>query len=365
MKLILEKEERKIPSLQCSEDLCFEVEDRIQCNASQKVMYKPRKDFCLSLGIPLEKASNYATARGWEEKREVLEAAGEKIKPEDCVKYYVDLEDCLANFATPDVVPDFLSPATHERGTASKTTGMRTFPNYLMLQVRRFTLTANWQPKKLDVVLNVPDTLDLEYLKSSGIKASEEELPSGQSEAAIEPDPSIVENLMNMGFGFEACRKGAYHTKNVGLEQAMEWILSHMDDPDINDPLVTERPKKASTSVNQDDVQMLCAMGFAPHQATKALQECENNLERAADWIFSHADQLDQEEAAPASLPDGPGKYKLRAFISHMGSSTACGHYVCHIKDKEGRWVLYNDEKVAVSVTPPKGMAYMYLYERV
>lgn len=29
-------------------------------------------------------------------------------------------------------------------------------------------------------------------------------------------------------------------------------------------------------------------------------------------------------------------EYQLFAFISHMGTSTMCGHYVCHIK-KDGR----------------------------
>ena len=31
-------------------------------------------------------------------------------------------------------------------------------------------------------------------------------------------------------------------------------------------------------------------------------------------------------------------EYRLVAFISHMGTSTMCGHYVCHIM-KEGRLV--------------------------
>ena len=56
-------------------------------------------------------------------------------------------------------------------------------------------------------------------------------------------------------------------------------------------------------------------------------------------------------------------EYKLVAFISHMGTSTMVGHYVCHIK-KEGRWVIYNDEKVALSENPPRDLAYLYLYQR-
>ena len=42
-------------------------------------------------------------------------------------------------------------------------------------------------------------------------------MPSGRVEAALEPDTNIVNDLMNMGFGFEACRKAAYNTQNSGV----------------------------------------------------------------------------------------------------------------------------------------------------
>ena len=51
-------------------------------------------------------------------------------------------------------------------------------------------------------------------------------------------------------------------------------------------------------------------------------------------------------------------------FISHMGANTGCGHYVCHLF-KDGRWVILNDEKVAVSENPPKELGYLYLFRRV
>lgn len=50
-------------------------------------------------------------------------------------------------------------------------------------------------------------------------------------------------------------------------------------------------------------------------------------------------------------------------FVSHMGSNTQCGHYVCHMK-KEGKWYIYNDEKVAESERPPLGLGYLYMYRR-
>jgi len=47
-----------------------------------------------------------------------------------------------------------------------------------------------------------------------------------------------------------------------------------------------------------------------------------------------------------------------------MGSSSTVGHYVCHIK-KEGRWVIFNDEKVAISQNPPTDLGYLYVYKRM
>jgi ubiquitin carboxyl-terminal hydrolase 5/13 len=61
---------------------------------------------------------------------------------------------------------------------------------------------------------------------------------------------------------------------------------------------------------------------------------------------------------------EGATRYRLIAFISHIGGSTATGHYVCHIK-KDGRWVIFNDEKVALSEDTPKDMGYLYFFERI
>merc|ERR1712025_1323603 len=66
----------------------------------------------------------------------------------------------------------------------------------------------------------------------------------------------------------------------------------------------------------------------------------DNNVERAIEWIFSHPDGGEPApEAAPGQsssftdVKDGDSSYQLAAFISHMGSSSHSGHYVCHIKD--------------------------------
>lgn len=45
---------------------------------------------------------------------------------------------------------------------------------------------------------------------------------------------------------------------------------------------------------------MLESMGFTRAQCIKALQNTDNNVERAADWIFSHPDEINSVDSAPA-----------------------------------------------------------------
>lgn len=43
----------------------------------------------------------------------------------------------------------------------------------------------------------------------------------------------IVAQLVSMGFNHLHCEKAAINTSNAGVEEAMNWLLSHMDDPGI------------------------------------------------------------------------------------------------------------------------------------
>ena len=68
----------------------------------------------------------------------------------------------------------------------------------------------------------------------------------------------------------------------------------------------------------------------------------DNNLERAADWIFSHAGELDtpmetdQPEETKSKCRDGSGsKFFLR--LSFKITALACGSRLPLIRDKTGR----------------------------
>eukprot|EP01118_Nematostelium_gracile_P005226 TRINITY_DN1635_c0_g1_i1.p1 TRINITY_DN1635_c0_g1~~TRINITY_DN1635_c0_g1_i1.p1 ORF type:complete len:838 (-),score=281.18 TRINITY_DN1635_c0_g1_i1:110-2623(-) len=370
----------------------FEIEEKTACSVSGKVRYTKRVDNTLSLPIPLEKASNKEAVKIFEEeqqkqkeefenkKKEAEKQGLPAPKPDDKrvepVRPHISFMDCVKAFAESEAISGFYSTAINERTTGIRTNRLASFPKYLIVQMRKFTIGADWLPKKLDVFLDVPDQIDLEFIRGHGKQPNEELLPEeSSSKPKIEINESIVSQLIEFGFPRDRCVKAVYNTKNSNAEVAMNWLMEHMEDPDIDVPLdLGEKPASNAFTVNEEAVGMIMSMGFPREKAIKALKATDNNLERASDWIFSHMDDDGEEEApAPTSgavsasksaVEDGPGKYKLKAFISHMGTSPASGHYVCHI-EKDGKWYIFNDQKVALSEDPPKDMGYLYLFQRV
>ncbi|XP_006818005.1 ubiquitin carboxyl-terminal hydrolase 5-like [Saccoglossus kowalevskii] len=349
----------------------YQVEERIQCVQSGQVRYKKRDDYLLALPIPMEAATNKDEVAAFQVKKKEYEEKKMVLKNDEIVRPRIPLSACLDAFSAPEIVDDFYSSALQAKSIASKITKLATFPDCLVIQLKKFTLSEDWTPKKLDISVDVTDELDLSLLRGKGLQSNEKELPEGDGPPQLEPeiDEGVVNQLVDMGFNREGCRKAVYHTNNQGSEAAMQWVFEHMADADFAVPLQIGGAKKSSQpAVNEEGVMMITGMGFTRDQAIKALNSTNNNVERAVDWIFSHADELEsvamETEAPGPQYRDGNGKYKLVAFISHMGTSTACGHYVCHIL-KEGRWVIYNDRKVAVSENPPKNLGYLYFYQRV
>ncbi|XP_030842725.1 ubiquitin carboxyl-terminal hydrolase 5 [Strongylocentrotus purpuratus] len=354
--------------------LQLELEERIQCSQSNQVKYKKRTDYILAVPIPLEAATNLNAFVAYQAKKAELEAKKERVDPKDIVRPHICLQDCLEAFAAQEKVEDFYSAAINAKTVALRSTRIASFPDFLIIQLKKFTLGEDWTPKKLDVSVDMPDELDLSRYRGNGIQPGETELPDGDGPPEPEPviDEGMVSLLAEMGFAKEGCRKAVYHTKNTGTDAAMNWIFEHSADPDFAEPLqLGQAKKKQKTEIvaSEEGIMMIMSMGFTREQSIKALRATDNNLERAADWIFSHPDELldtpmETEQPSGPTCRDGNGKYQLFAFVSHMGTSTACGHYVCHIK-KEGRWVIFNDDKVAQSEKPPKDLGYIYFYKRL
>lgn len=63
----------------------------------------------------------------------------------------IKFETCLEKFLCEEIVDDFTSPVTNQKTFAQKTNRLATFPEFLMVQLKKFDLDANWTPYKLDV----------------------------------------------------------------------------------------------------------------------------------------------------------------------------------------------------------------------
>ncbi|KAF6734027.1 Ubiquitin carboxyl-terminal hydrolase 5 [Oryzias melastigma] len=391
-----------------SEAFRFLVEDRIVCQQSQKAKYTQRVEYIVQLPVPMDQATNTEELQEAERRRE----EGDSSAP--TVRAQIPFTACMAALSEPEILTDFWSSAVQAKTAATKMTRFASFPDHLVIQIKKFTFGLDWVPKKLDVSIDVPDTLDLSALRATGQQPGEELLPEVAPPPLMTPDvevkgilgshgndeddslyspllspvldDSTVSQLCEMGFPLEACRKAVYYTGNTGIDSAMNWIMGHMDDPDFSAPLVlpggSSGPGTTPTeSLSEEHLATIVSMGFSRDQATKALRATSNVLDRAVDWIFSHLDDLESMDVSEGGrsaaeseggrdpppgprVRDGPGKYELFAFISHMGTSTMCGHYVCHIK-KDQQWVIFNDQKVCASEKPPKDLGYLYFYRRV
>ncbi|XP_061803737.1 ubiquitin carboxyl-terminal hydrolase 5 isoform X3 [Nerophis lumbriciformis] len=375
-----------------SEAFRFLLEDRIVCQQSQKAKYTQRVDYIIQLPVPMDQAINTGEEDELQEVERRRENGDSSVSP---VRAQIPFATCMAALTEPELLTDFWSSAAQAKTTATKTTRFASFPDHLVIQIKKFTFGLDWVPKKLDVSIDVPDTLDLSALRAAGQQPGEELLPEVAPPPLMTPDvevkapvldDSTVSQLCDMGFPMEACRKAVYYTGNTGIDAAMNWVMGHMDDPDFSAPLILPGCSSGggttpTESISEEHLATIVSMGFSRDQATKALRATSNTLDRAVDWIFSHLDDLESMDVSEGGrsaaesesvrdpppgpcVRDGPGKYELIAFISHMGTSTMCGHYVCHIK-KDQQWVIFNDQKVCASEKPPKDLGYLYFYRRV
>ncbi|XP_067833245.1 ubiquitin carboxyl-terminal hydrolase 5-like, partial [Heptranchias perlo] len=237
----------------------FLVEERINCLASGKVKYTQRVDYIMQLPVPMEAAVNKDELAEYEVKKQ--EAEAEKTPLLEMVRAKIPFESCLEAYSEPEQVDDFWSTALLAKSVAVKKTRFASFPDYLVIQIKKFTFGLDWVPKKLDVSIEMPDELDISQLRGGGLQSGEEELPdiapplvtpdepkgslgfygnddedsfcSAHFSSPTSPvlDESVVIQLAEMGFPIEACRKAVYYTGNSGVEAAMNWVMSHMDDP--------------------------------------------------------------------------------------------------------------------------------------
>ncbi|KAI1630946.1 ubiquitinyl hydrolase [Biscogniauxia mediterranea] len=343
----------------------FVMEQRLQCINCKKVRYTSTEQDNIFIDVPLEKLP-------------AVEGQGEAYKP-------VTLKQCLDNFTAEELV-ELTCAGCGSKDGFTKRSLFKTFPTTLVVNARKMTI-ENWVPRKVDVPVIVGDEPFLldEYF-SAGHQPSEELLPEEESAAtpAFVPNEVALDGLMAMGFSRNRCEKALHATGNTDANTAMEWLFGHMEDPDIDEPLViSSAGAGGNAGADPEKIEMLGAMGFAAPQARKALKETSGDVERAVEWLFSHPDDqgdfgddggesAEKKEVSPsAGNANLLAKFQLQSIVCHKGTSIHAGHYVAFIRKiidtQVPKWVLFNDEKVveAGDVEEMKKTAYIYFFNRV
>lgn len=387
-------------------------ETRLQCMTSNTVRYGESTAAAMTLAIPEAMATNRAKVEAAKAAAEAADAsasgpkaartggaasAGAATASADSPEIpalRVPFEYCLATWSADADIPDLISGATGKPGPHQQRMRLRSFPAYLLVKMQRYTVGSDWQPVKVTAEVPVPETLDLTHLRApGGLQAGEAAMPEpagGAAGGAAAPSPEeasaeIVSQLMMFGMGGEnACKRAALAVGNANAEMAAAWLMDHMGDADINDPVAipaaaaapAARPSGEMPEPPPEMMMMLSEMGVQKRHASLALRENDGDAERAVGWLMDRLGRFDEldaqlasEEAAAAATStswaghDGAGVYDLFAIVSHMGKNTGGGHYVAHVK-KNGVWCIFNDRKVAVSQKPPIGLGYMYFFRR-
>jgi ubiquitin carboxyl-terminal hydrolase 5/13 len=90
-----------------------------------------------------------------------------------------------------------------------------------------------------------------------------------------------------------------YKTGNNNADMAVTWYFENMADESINQPLRIKKEGGPSASIGDnipaESLMMMTSMGFPEIKCIKALKNCDMNVERATDWLFSHMDDPDSE----------------------------------------------------------------------
>lgn len=348
----------------------FKTEQRLECSGCHKVRYNTTLQEALTLQVPVRRIQKAET------------------EDEDDKFETVNITELFDNFTRTEEVDYKCKSCSNSKST--RKVGFETFPDSLILNAQRFEI-INWVPTKLDIPLEVPgDELDLSKYKANEHSPDEDiamdDEENNDSSGEFVADPEALEFLIQMGYTTNCAKRALFNTENK-LEASVEWIMSHMDDPDLNDPF-SVGGKKSTPAISKEQVEQLTAMGFSENAARKALYEAKGNNEAAVEWLFSNSDDPGYSEAELDALVNGseskedekenlycgsgelPAKYKLKAIVCHKGRSVHAGHYVAFIKKEvEGveQWVLFNDEKVVNGgeIEEMKKYAYIYIFTRV
>jgi ubiquitin carboxyl-terminal hydrolase 5/13 len=219
----------------------------------------------------------------------------------------VTFDACLEEWSAMSTIDDYRWP--HLQNSISPAlTQMRfvNFPRYLLVHLQRYELGDDWQPRKIEVDIDVPEHISLQRFKGLGPQESEvlvieeeETMTTSNSDTPYSVpviDEGALGQLMDMGFNMNGCKRALMAVGGSDVDAAMNWVFEHNEDPDFNDPLpegggaVPAATSHAESNVDESVVMELVEnLGcFSADQVRAAVKHCNGAADRAADWLFSH-----------------------------------------------------------------------------
>lgn len=326
----------------------FSTETRLQCDKCFKVRYTTENDQQMLI-VPVPKSAE-------------------------------SLIECLQAWRSPHQT-DFSCPSCKTRESATVCTRVSSLPSVLAVLAQRFVFEDYTLQKRLNSVkVNTLGPVDFSFLREFSVNCDRQQellLPEDSADPVV--DTSLVSQIVSMGFSETRAIKALLKTGGGDTEAALNWLFAHMDDADIDDPLPDSGASTDSWSKHADKVTSLMEMGFTDLQSKKALLESSFNVERAIEWVFSNCDMPITEDdvviandssnsTRPIVNPNQSSSFELFGVISHKGSSTQCGHYVCHlqkiVKEQGRQWVLFNDNRVVKAPNFETDFGYLYFFRQ-
>jgi ubiquitin carboxyl-terminal hydrolase 5/13 len=318
--------ERSTPTQNPVESFKSVLETRLQCNNCHKVRYRTDEQENITVTVPQRKVKRDAPREADEPPKDEYEA--------------VTLEECLNIFTAPEPIDDVKcsSCGSKTAGGFSKRQRFRTFPQVLAVTCHRYG-KVNGVTTKLDVPVVVTDEpIKFDSYFSSGPSAGELLLPDDDEEdtPSFVPNTEALSQLQDMGFPRVRCEKALHATGNSNPNEALNWLMEHMEDPDIDTPLNLGGSKQSKPQISQESIDMIGAMGFNAPQARQALKETNGNVEVAIGWLLEHPDAIgdfgeDESSGQPKDPKREPGSsklpaaFQLQSIICHKGTSMHSG----------------------------------------
>jgi ubiquitin carboxyl-terminal hydrolase 5/13 len=302
----------------------FVLEQRLQCLDCGKVRYKYDEQDNISVQVP---ARALTSGNGSKQNNGAYES--------------VTLKECLDIFTGEEIV-ELKCPGCGSNKGFIKRSLFKSLPQHLVINARRFEL-INWVPTKLNIPVEVSDEdMDMSTYLSSGPLPTEEMLPEdAETEGStFVANPELIGQLLSMGFSQVRCENALHATGNSDVESAMNWLLAHLDDPDIDQPVSMSNGTKAGSAEHDiEKIQQLGEMGIGAKQAAKALSATDGDVNRALDWVFSHPEDTGDDDGEASMNPEPvsassqeipgktelPAKYRLQSLVCHKGGSLHAG----------------------------------------